>query len=119
MTAKKLPEWASVNKQDGFIEVDPDVVYPKVLTEFKDLLGDEPRLAMLTETTQWTLEIARKTFTRDLLLITGPGLNLRILKNEDWKLANFPAGERPPLEFRTFYNGFCKLRAKTAAGTVH
>ena len=77
-----LPEWAVFNKADGFIEVDPDEVYPLFLD------GAEP--------TQVGLELARLAFTkilRDEIVPIGTRLNLRILGRDEWALKNFPVGE--------------------------
>lgn len=81
--AAALPEWAMFNEGDGFVEVDPDVVYPLFLN------GAEP--------TQVLLERARLEFTRilrDEIVPADKILNLRILaKDKGWALINFPVGE--------------------------
>ena len=77
-----LPEWAVFNEADGFVEVDPDVVYPLFLAGY--------------EATQVGLETARLKFTkilRDEIAPEDIRLNLRILSREHWALANFPHGE--------------------------
>lgn len=73
-----LPKWARLNKRDGYVEVDPDVVYPLFLKN----LNLSP--------TKANLEKARLTFTRRLNKLKGPNLNLRILKKDGkWALKNF------------------------------
>ena len=77
-----LPEWAVFNEADGFVEVDPDVVYPLFLD------GAEP--------SQVGLETARLKFTkilRDEIAPEDIRLNLRILSRPHWALINFPVGE--------------------------
>lgn len=79
---KKLPRWAVFNKVQQKIVVDPAVAYPKYLKR----LG-------YSEITQYNLEVARKCFTRDLHLTVGKPIHLKIIKDDRWKLSNFPIGE--------------------------
>lgn len=103
-----LPEWASLNPDDGFVEVDPDVVYPLWLEKMEKLEKLDPTLKGISEKpTRHALEAARLIFTRALKAIMyahgGKFLNLRILnkgKKEKgkripgkWALMNFPVGE--------------------------
>jgi hypothetical protein len=93
---KELPKWAKLNKDDGFIEVEPGVVYPYFLKR----LGFEGK-------TQDELEVARRCFTTELKDTIGGGFSLRILKDDDYKLAKFPKGDDlkiNPERFRAHYN---------------
>jgi hypothetical protein len=73
-----LPNWARLNKKDGFIEVDPDIAYPYYLGQ----LNLEP--------SKTNLEKARHAFTAELLRLKGPGLSIRILtRDKRWALENF------------------------------
>lgn len=90
--AQKLPDWASFNPKDGYVEVDPDVVYPLWLKRLEKL---SPQFkGMSTKPTQCALEAARFIFTRVLkkAMYDGGGdfLNLRILRNKKWALENYP-----------------------------
>ncbi len=78
---KKLPQWAIFNKIQQKYIVDPAVVYPIYLKR----LG-------YSEITQHGLEVARKCFSRDLRLIVGGPIHLKITKNEAWKLNKFRIG---------------------------
>ena len=99
MDKATLPKWAK-ETDDGFIAVEPATVYPLYLGK----LGYE-------ETTQSALEVARKCFTRDLRLSLGEPFNLRILKDEDFRLTNYPPG--PALDFRREY---CRMHQIPPAG---
>lgn len=122
MDIENLPDWASYNKAEDIVEVDPDVAYPLYL---KKLGWDKGTL------TQNRLECARRCFTEDLLKITGKGLHLRIIKkfleldpeersisidhisgdetdqgpakkqDTTWRLSNYPEGE--PINWQTEY----------------
>jgi len=100
MNTKKLPDWAIYNKAEDIIVVDPDVVYPLYLRKLgysvKRLTGSE-------------LEVARRCFTEDLLLLTGPGLRLRIPKTVGgiWKLSKYPAGM--PIDWRAEYERISRV----------
>lgn len=79
---KKLPRWVVFNeKQQKFI-IDPAVIYPTYLKR----LG-------YSETTQYGLEVARKCFSRDLRLLIGGPIHIKITKNDAWKLSKFPIGK--------------------------
>lgn len=95
-----LPNWAAWG-EDGFVEVDPDVVYPIYLEALKVKKPD-----------RYWLEVARRCFTEDLRRVHGPGLKLRILRRPDWRLDKFPKGagaEAGSAEFRRHYR---KLEAE-------
>lgn len=105
---KKLPEWAIYNSKTGFVEVDPDVVYPKFLIFIEEHDKECAAQKVATNPTQYALELARTVFTRALKKImydngpvcrangTGRGekLFLRILaKDKKWALKNYPVGK--------------------------
>lgn len=99
----ELPVWASLNLDDGYVEVDPAIVYPYWLGKMEEL---DPSLKGISDSpTQCALEVARFLFTRSLkkLMYDGGGkfLNLRILKDPEWALRRFPKGT--PINRRLFY----------------
>ncbi len=74
-----LPDWVRKVGKDSY-EWDPAVVYPLYLK----------RLGM--ETTQYSLEVARRCATQDLRLAHGGPFRQRILRRPHWALANHPPG---------------------------
>ena len=94
MKTDNLPEWATYDKGENVILVDPDIVYPLYLEK----LGYDRKLI-----TQAHLEVARKCFTQDLLQVTGPGLHLRISRTPEatWRLDRHIPGQ--PLDWRAEY----------------
>lgn len=101
MNLKNLPSWAEYDKKKRIIIVKPDVVYPMYLKE----LGYDNK-----KTTQFMLECARRCFTQDLITLIGPGIHLRIAKDEKYKLTEYPAGE--PINWRTEYKRLLSARNK-------
>jgi len=92
----KLPEWATYieapeSKYD-IIEVEPDIVYPIYLEKLGWNKGT---------LTQNKLECARRCFTEDLYQSVGGKLRLRILKDDKYRLSNFPEGK--PVNWRNEY----------------
>jgi hypothetical protein len=90
MNVDKLPAWAKYNEAEKLIEVKPDEIYPLYL---KKLGWDKGTL------TQTKLECARRCFTEDLNKAVGGKLHLRILRDEKYKLSNFPEGK--PVNWRS------------------
>lgn len=95
---KKLPEWATYNSKTGFVDVDPDVVYPKFLVFIEEHDKECAAQKVATNPTQYALELARTVFTRALKKIMydngGGKLFLRILaKDKKWALKNYPIGK--------------------------
>ena len=97
-------------REDGAVVVDPDAFYPIYLDE----LG--------MKTTKFSLEVARRCMTADLLAIHGPGLHLVIApKKKNWALRNFPEGQHPgeneqtgAMTFRAHYKRILKKRKKAS-----
>lgn len=84
MNVENLPDWASYNKAEDIVMVNPDEVYPLYLKKLGFEKGTQ---------TQNRLECARRCFTEDLRKIVGGKLRLRILKDEKYRLSNFPEGK--------------------------
>lgn len=100
MNTKNLPEWAVYKKEQDIIEVDPNIVYPLYLTK----LGYNDNI------TQAQLEVARRCFTEDLLKAAGSAIHLRILRNDKFRLKNYPPGE--PLKWRREYKRISAQKSK-------
>ena len=101
--SKEAP-WAAFDADTGKVEVEPGEVYPYILGKMEEM---KPELKGIKENpTQNALECARKIFTRYLknLMydIDGDGeLNIRILRDPKYKLANYPEGDK--IDTRPFY----------------
>lgn len=84
-----------VKDDNGMVTAEPGVVYPHYL----NVIGHKG------EITQNALEEARLVFTQDLVNVVGTPLHLKLTRDLQYKLTNYPHGEGEPrrLDIGTAY----------------
>lgn len=95
---REIPDWVGVEVDASgtqWFVVDPGAMYPRVLK----MLG-------ATETDQYWLEVARRCLIQAIRDAAGGGINVRILRDDAYRLDLHPAGlgaDRGVVEFREHY----------------
>lgn len=96
---KNCPAWAHFWHDDqrnmDFVVFDPDDIYPKIIERGKLTLD------------QYGVEVARRCAIAKLKETIGPGVNIKIKKNDKYKLDSLPIGLGPArgaVEFRKYYS---------------
>lgn len=82
-----------VKEESGRVVATPKDFYPAYLNV----------IAHQGEITQGALETARLVFTEDLCRTVGKPLHLYIVKDDDFRLSRFPAGNPPKQASGTWY----------------
>lgn len=118
-TGSKLPHWAKRNKDDGFVEIDPNEAYPLYLHEL-GLIANTDR-PFNSDVTKMDLETVQRCIGEDLKRLAYArgieGIKLRYLNAPRWALVNFPGTDEEAdaarLAFRVHYE---RIRPKTPDG---